>query len=117
MNDVTTIISAAFPFFKVSTAVRPGGGLLLTMKGEDGTKIIRAIPFDGYQTAEKVQWVVAAIKRDLALKAGVTPKEEHLHYRTREPLPTYLSCVSAATTQRRPLLKAKASTRAAAQVR
>lgn len=84
-NDV---IALAFPTFEVTTQVRPGGGILVILK--DGERELRrAIPPDHAQSKVHLEWVVSAIRRDLALEAGVAPTICDLQSQSRVRLPTY----------------------------
>lgn len=84
-NDV---ISAAFPGFTVATELRPNGGVLVTLK-EGERELKRAIPADHIQSKIHLEWVVSALRRDLAVEAGVAPVIGDLQSQSRVRLPTY----------------------------
>ena len=84
-NDV---IRNAFPSFAVSTQMRPNGGVLVILQQGD-KELRRAIPADHVQSKIHLEWVVSAIRRDLALEAGVAPVIADLQSQSRVRLPTY----------------------------
>ena len=84
-NDV---ICNAFPTFEVSTQLRPNGGVLVVLR-EGDRELKRAIPADQAQSKIHLEWVVSAIRRDLAIEAGEAPVISDLQSQSRVRLPTY----------------------------
>ena len=83
------VLSAAFPEFEVVTAPRPDGGLLLTLRNDDRDVIKRALSKGQTQTNIQLEWVISSVRRDLALKAGMSPAIARLQSQSRTGLPTY----------------------------
>jgi hypothetical protein len=82
-------LTAAFPEFDVHTQTRPGGGLLLTLMSGDQRILQRAVPFNQCNSTLQLEWLISAIRRDLALEAGMSPVIANLQSQSRVKLPTY----------------------------
>lgn len=89
MNLALTTLTAAFPEFDVTTETRPGGGLLLTLFSDDVKILQRAIPFGQCNSSVQLEWIISAIRRDLALEAGMPPVIANLQSQSRVRLPSY----------------------------
>jgi hypothetical protein len=89
MSMALDTLSAAFPNYDVITDTRPGGGLRLTLKSGEETVLQRAIPATQCTSKMHLEWVISAIRRDLALEAGVPPSIVNLQSQSRVRLPTY----------------------------
>lgn len=89
MNLALTTLTAAFPEFEVLTQTRPGGGLLLTLMSDEVKVLQRAIPFGQCTSSVQLEWIISAIRRDLALEAGMSPVIANLQSQSRVRLPTY----------------------------
>lgn len=88
MNLALESFTCAFPQFSVHISTRPGGGLLVTLK-DAARELQRAIPADQIQSALHLEWIISAIRRDLALEAGVPPSIDNLQSQSRVRLPAY----------------------------
>lgn len=82
-------LTAAFPDFEVHTQTRPGGGLLLTLMSGERRILQRAVPYNQCTSKLQLEWLIAAIRRDLALEAGMAPVIANLQSQSRVKLPTY----------------------------
>jgi hypothetical protein len=82
-------LTAAFPEFEVSTKARPDGGLLLTLRNDDGTIVKRALSKGQTQSRTQLDWAISSVRRDLALQAGMPPSVARLQSQSRSALPTY----------------------------
>lgn len=65
---------AAFPDFDVATQVRPDGGVLLILGSGDRMIARRAMAQGQFNTPAQLEWQISAIRRDLALEAGLSPR-------------------------------------------
>ncbi|MGK9046643.1 DUF3509 domain-containing protein [Stutzerimonas chloritidismutans] len=82
-------LTAAFPEFEVSTKTRPDGGLLLTLRNDNGAVVERALSKGQTQSRTQLEWVISSVLRDLALQAGMPPSVARLQSQSRTALPTY----------------------------
>ena len=80
--------TSAFPLFSVQVAMRPGGGLLVTLKDTE-RELQRAIPSEHKHSTLHLEWIISAIRRDLALEAGQAPNIDNLQSQSRVRLPVY----------------------------
>lgn len=82
-------ISAAFPQFRVSAKERPDGDYLISLQDEDGRQIRRVLPYQSLDSIERTDWLIGAIRRDLAVAAGLRPSIKELQSQRGHHLPTY----------------------------
>jgi len=82
-------LTTAFPEFEVSTKNRPDGGLLLTLRNDNGAVVERALSKGQTQSRTQLEWVISSVLRDLALQAGMRPSVARLQSQSRTALPTY----------------------------
>jgi hypothetical protein len=82
-------ISAAFPQFRVSANERPDGDYLISLHSEDGQQIKRVLPYQSLDSIERTDWLIGAIRRDLAVAAGQRPNIKELQSQRGYQLPTY----------------------------
>lgn len=80
----------AFPQHQVTVQPRPDGSLLLTLVGEDGEVLRKAIDRKALYSEEHVRQVIHELLRDMKLDAGeVHWRDQGIDWVSRE-LPTYL---------------------------
>ena len=91
MSLAHQLLSAAFPDMKVRTTSRPDGGLLITLEDVSGMEVNRAISHAQSRSQTQLEWLVSAIKRDMALNEGKTPTVGRLQSQSRYELPRYFS--------------------------
>lgn len=91
MSLAYRVLSSAFPEMKVRVTSRPDGGQLITLEDLSGMEINRAISYAQSESKTQLEWLVSAIKRDLALSAGQTPNVGRLQSQSRYELPRYFS--------------------------
>ncbi|PAU58416.1 hypothetical protein BZL41_18035 [Pseudomonas sp. PIC25] len=91
MKQAFERVAAAFPDFKLATQPRPDGYYLLVLQRQDGKELKRAVPSTQFSAPERVDWLISAIRRDLAQEAGLPPPSvTTLQSQSRSCLPTYL---------------------------
>lgn len=83
-------IVAAFPDYTVTMQPRPDGSQLLTLE-RDGEQIKRIIPSPQLSAPVRVEWLISALRRDLAKNAGMLPPAHTLQSQHPRSLPQYVA--------------------------
>lgn len=91
MSLIQEKFSSLFSNFEVATAPRPDGGILLTLRSNDGKVFKRALTYQQMHNADQLSWAISAIRRDLAEQASELPQIAMLQSQQRFALPTYHS--------------------------
>jgi len=81
---------SAFTEFQISTQSRPDGGLLFKLRDRSGRSVSRALSYHQMQSSLQIEWVIGAIKRDLATQPGEMPAIASLQSQHRFDMPTYI---------------------------
>lgn len=89
MQLAIEMLSNAFNEFEVQVDKRPGGGLLVSLCSADQPVLQRVLPAEQCHSAMHLEWLISAIRRDLAIEAGQAPKIANLQSQSRMRLPTY----------------------------
>jgi hypothetical protein len=91
MSLIQEKFTSLFSNFTVTTAPRPDGGILLTLRSSEGKVFKRALTYQQMHNADQLSWAISAIRRDLAEEASELPQIAMLQSQQRFALPTYHS--------------------------
>jgi hypothetical protein len=91
MSLIQEKFTSLFSNFDVTTAPRPDGGILLTLRSSDGKVFKRALTYQQLHAGDQLSWAISAIRRDLAEQASELPQIGMLQSQQRFALPTYHS--------------------------
>ncbi|MCU7214248.1 DUF3509 domain-containing protein [Pseudomonas sp. VE 196-7] len=91
MSLIQEKFTSLFSNFNVTTAPRPDGGILLTLRSSEGKVFKRALTYQQMHNADQLSWAISAIRRDLAEEASELPQIAMLQSQQRFALPTYHS--------------------------
>jgi hypothetical protein len=91
MSLIQEKFTSLFSNYEVSTAPRPDGGILLTLRSSDGKVFKRALSYQQLHAGDQLSWAISAIRRDLAEQASELPQIAMLQSQQRFALPTYHS--------------------------
>jgi hypothetical protein len=91
MSLIQEKFTSLFSNFDVTTAPRPDGGILLTLRSNDGKVFKRALTYQQLHAGDQLSWAISAIRRDLAEQASELPQIGMLQSQQRFALPTYHS--------------------------
>jgi hypothetical protein len=91
MSLIQEKFTSLFSNFDVTTAPRPDGGILLTLRSSDGKVFKRALTYQQLHAGDQLSWAISAIRRDLAEQASELPQIAMLQSQQRFALPTYHS--------------------------
>jgi hypothetical protein len=89
MTFIQEKFASVFSEFDVTTQARPDGGVLLSLRNNEGKQIRRCISYAQLHTPVQLEWVISAIRRDLAAQASELPAISMLQSQHRFDLPTY----------------------------
>lgn len=89
MDLIQEKFTSVFSAYQVTTAPRPDGGILLTLRASDGVVTRRVLTYGQLHSAEQLSWAISAIRRDLAEQASDLPVISMLQSQQRFALPTY----------------------------
>ena len=89
MTFVQEKFASVFSEFEVTTQLRPDGGVLLTLRNSEGMQIRRSVSYAQLHTPVQLDWVISAIRRDLAVQPSELPAISMLQSQHRFDLPTY----------------------------
>jgi hypothetical protein len=89
MTFIQEKFASVFSEFEVTTQDRPDGGVLLSLRNSEGKQIRRSVSYAQLHSAVQLQWVISAIRRDLAAQASELPALSMLQSQHRFDLPTY----------------------------
>ncbi|WIN05427.1 MULTISPECIES: DUF3509 domain-containing protein [Pseudomonas] len=89
MTFIQEKFASVFSDYTVTTQPRPDGGVLLSLRTQDGKQIRRSVSYAQLHTAVQLEWVISAIRRDLAAQASELPAISMLQSQHRFDLPTY----------------------------
>lgn len=89
MQLAIEMLSNAFKEFQIQVDKRPGGGLLVSLCQAEQPVLQRVLPVEQCQSALHLEWLISAIRRDLAIEAGRAPQIANLQSQSRMRLPTY----------------------------
>lgn len=89
MYQIDKLLSA-FSEFQISTQSRPDGGLLLKLQDKTGRSVARTLSYHQLRSSLQIEWVIAAIRRDLAMQPGDLPAITSLQSQHRFDMPTYI---------------------------
>jgi hypothetical protein len=89
MTFIQEKFASVFSDFEVTTQPRPDGGLLLSLRNGEGKQIRRSVSYAQLHTPDQLEWVISAIRRDLAAQASELPAISMLQSQHRFDLPTY----------------------------
>ena len=89
MTFIQEKFASVFSDYEVTTQPRPDGGLLLTLRNGDGKHVRRSVSYAQLHTPVQLEWVISAIRRDLAAQASELPAISMLQSQNRFDLPTY----------------------------
>lgn len=92
MKQVGEIFTAAFPEFDVDTLPRPDGSLLLILQRDGHPVLRRALSYGQLHCRLQLEWLIGAVRRDLAMEAGKAPSITALQSQSRLRLPRYVQC-------------------------
>lgn len=81
---------SAFSEFQTSTQSRPDGGLLFKLRDKNGRNVVRALSYHQLQSSLQVEWVIGAIRRDLAMQVAELPAIASLQSQHRFDMPAYI---------------------------
>jgi len=88
MSIVIEDITSAFPDYRSTLKKRPDGGYLLILE-KNGEQLKRVIPAPRPNGDLRLEWIISALRRDIDMSAGRTPKAEGLQSQSGFCLPTY----------------------------
>lgn len=91
MSLIQEKFTSLFSNFEVNTQPRPDGGILLTLRSQEGKVFKRSISYQQLHAGDQLSWVISAIRRDLAEQASELPQISMLQSQQRFALPTYHS--------------------------
>lgn len=91
MTFIQEKFASVFSDYNVNTQARPDGGVLLTLRDQEGKVTRRCISYAQLHTPVQLEWVISAIRRDLAAQASELPAISMLQSQHRFDLPTYHS--------------------------
>ncbi|MCU1760114.1 DUF3509 domain-containing protein [Pseudomonas sp. 14P_8.1_Bac3] len=91
MSLIQEKFTSLFSNFDVTTQPRPDGGILLTLRSNEGKVFKRSISYQQLHAGDQLSWVISAIRRDLAEQASELPQISMLQSQQRFALPTYHS--------------------------
>ncbi len=91
MSLIQEKFSSLFSNFEVTTQPRPDGGILLTLRNQEGKVFKRSISYQQLHAGDQLSWVISAIRRDIAEQASELPQISMLQSQQRFALPTYHS--------------------------
>lgn len=91
MSFIQEKFASVFSNYSVTTQPRPDGGVLLSLRDSEGKQIRRSISYAQLHTPVQLEWVIGAIRRDLAAQASELPAMSMLQSQHRFDLPTYHS--------------------------
>jgi hypothetical protein len=91
MSLIQEKFTSLFSNFDVTTQPRPDGGILLTLRSQEGKVFKRSISYQQLHAGDQLSWVISAIRRDLAEQASELPQISMLQSQQRFALPTYHS--------------------------
>ncbi|MCO8160632.1 DUF3509 domain-containing protein [Pseudomonas sp. 21LCFQ010] len=91
MTFIQEKFASVFSDYNVSTQARPDGGVLLTLRDQEGKVTRRCVSYAQLHTPVHLEWVISAIRRDLAAQASELPAISMLQSQHRFDLPTYHS--------------------------
>ncbi len=74
MSLIQEKFTSLFSNYEVSTAPRPDGGILLTLRSSDGKVFKRALSYQQLHAGDQLSWAISAIRRDLAEQASELPQ-------------------------------------------
>jgi len=89
MTFIQEKFSSVFSEFEVTTQPRPDGGVLLSLRNSEGKQTRRSVSYAQLNTPVQLEWVISAIRRDLAAQASELPAISMLQSQHRFDLPTY----------------------------
>lgn len=89
MTFIQEKFASVFSDYEVTTQARPDGGVLLSLRSRDGTLTRRCVSYAQLHTPVQLEWVISAIRRDLAAQASELPAISMLQSQHRFDLPTY----------------------------
>jgi hypothetical protein len=89
MNSALQQIAAAFPDFQMTAQPRPDGGYLVILRRQDDTEVRRVVTIGQLATDTQTEWLINAMRRDMALQFGEVPPVESLRMLRQSGLPTY----------------------------
>ncbi|RMQ41702.1 hypothetical protein ALQ04_00469 [Pseudomonas cichorii] len=89
MSFIQEKFASVFSSHTVTAQPRPDGGVLLTLRDNEGKQIRRSISYAQLNTPVQLEWVISAIRRDLAAQASELPAISMLQSQHRFDLPTY----------------------------
>lgn len=89
MSFIQEKFASVFSDFEVITQPRPDGGMLLCLRGRDGRQVRRSVSYTQLNTPVQLEWVISALRRDLADQASELPAISMLQSQHRFDLPTY----------------------------
>lgn len=89
MNSALQQIAAAFADFQMTAQPRPDGGYLLILRRQDATEVRRVVTASQLATSAGTQWLINALRRDMALQFGEVPPVDALRMLRQSGLPTY----------------------------
>lgn len=91
MTFIQEKFASVFSDYNVNTQARPDGGVLLTLRDHEGKVTRRCVSYAQLHTPVQLEWVISAIRRDLAAQASELPAISMLQSQHRFDLPTYHS--------------------------
>jgi hypothetical protein len=91
MSLIQEKFSSLFSNFEVTTQPRPDGGILLTLRSQEGKVFKRSISYQQLHAGDQLSWAISAIRRDLAEQPSELPQISMLQSQQRFALPTYHS--------------------------
>ncbi|MBD8493902.1 DUF3509 domain-containing protein [Pseudomonas syringae] len=89
MTYIQEKFASVFSDYVVTTQARPDGGVLLTLRDHDGNQTRRCVSYAQLNTPVQLEWLISAIRRDLAAQASELPAITMLQSQHRFDLPTY----------------------------
>ncbi|WP_397448882.1 DUF3509 domain-containing protein [Pseudomonas sp. NA-150] len=91
MTFIQEKFASVFSEFDVTTQLRPDGGVVLSLRNSEGQQTRRSITYAQLHTPVQLEWVISAIRRDLAVQPSELPAISMLQSQHRFDLPTYHS--------------------------
>ncbi|KPW26899.1 Uncharacterized protein ALO83_01317 [Pseudomonas cannabina pv. alisalensis] len=89
MTFIQEKFASVFSDYTVTTQPRPDGGVLVSLRNDEGKQIRRSVSYAQLHTPVQLKWVISAIRRDLAAQASELPAISMLQSQHRFDLPTY----------------------------
>lgn len=91
MNFIQEKFASVFPEYQVTAQARPDGAMLLTLRSTEGQVVRRSISYAQLNAPVQLEWLISALRRDLAGEASQLPNIAMLQSQNRFALPTYHS--------------------------